>query len=142
MAQAQKAYQDLYAPMHEAMKKSQKALDDILTPEQREKLQENRMATLIKTLTDPVQLSGEQLGKVKAAYREAAKKGEARRQRIKGGKLPDYQVVQRALGPATVAAVSEPTGWFFKGVLLPKETLGAATLAEKPAAKAPVHAQD
>ncbi|MGA2063489.1 MAG: hypothetical protein ABSG86_00890 [Thermoguttaceae bacterium] len=72
----------------------------------------------------------------------AAKKGEARRQRIKGGKLPDYQVVQRALGPATVAAVSEPTGWFFKGVLLPKETLGAATLAEKPAAKAPVHAQD
>ena len=84
MAQAQKAYQDLYAPMHEAMKKSQKALDDILTPEQREKLQENRMATLIKTLTDPVQLSGEQLGKVKAAYREAAKKGEAEAMRALG----------------------------------------------------------
>ena len=75
IAQAQKAYQDVYAPMHEIMKKSQKALDDILTPQQRDKIQENQTATWIKAVTDPVQLSSEQLDKAKAAYREFAKGG-------------------------------------------------------------------
>jgi hypothetical protein len=46
--------------------------------------------------------------------------GEVRRPRIDGHKLPSYDVVRRALGPAGVAAGSEPDGWFIKGYLLRK----------------------
>jgi len=120
MAQAQKAYQDLYAPMHEAMKKSQKALDDILTPEQREKLQENRMATLIKTLTDPVQLSGEQLGKVKAAYREAAKKGEAEAMRALS------ETVQNGLTPEQKTTIAK-----YRGMNYAKGAFARAKLSQE-----------
>jgi hypothetical protein len=70
----------------------------------------------------------------------AAQSGTPREQKIKGGKLPDFDVVARALGPVTAAAVSEPSGWFFKGVLLPKPA--AATASEKPAAKPSGSAQD
>ena len=73
IAKAQKAYQDLYAPMHEAMKKSQGELDAILTPEQKEKQQESRMTAMIKAWTDPAQLSDEQMKKLKAAYGEFTK---------------------------------------------------------------------
>ncbi len=73
IAKAQKAYQELYAPMHEAMKKSQGELDKILTPQQKEKLQESRMTAWIKAMTDPAQLSDEQMKKLKAAYSELTK---------------------------------------------------------------------
>jgi Spy/CpxP family protein refolding chaperone len=76
IAQAQKAYQDLYAPMHEAMKKSQAALENVLTQEQRDKLLDNRATTWIKAMTDPAQLSDEQVKKLKAAYAEVSKAGE------------------------------------------------------------------
>jgi Spy/CpxP family protein refolding chaperone len=75
IAQAQKAYQDLNAPVRELWKKSQKALDDILTPEQRGKVEENRMAAWIKAVTDPVELTPEQMEKARAAYREFTKNG-------------------------------------------------------------------
>ena len=68
IAKAQKAYQDIFAPMHEAMKKSQGELDSILTAAQRDKLQESRMKSWIKALTDPVQLTDEQMKKLRAAY--------------------------------------------------------------------------
>jgi hypothetical protein len=48
------------------------------------------------------------------------KKG-ARRQKIDGSQLPDYQIVRRYLGPAGLQVVSEPDGWFLKGMLLSKE---------------------
>jgi len=72
----------------------------------------------------------------------AAKKGTLRQQKIKGGKLPDYEVVRQALGPVTAATASEPSGWFFKGVLLPKQGPAAPTATGKPAAKAAANAKD
>jgi hypothetical protein len=47
------------------------------------------------------------------------KKG-PRQQRIDGSKLPEFDIVAKALGPATGAMTSEPNGWFIKGVLLTK----------------------
>ncbi len=73
IAKAQKAYQEAYAPVQEVFKKYQKELDAVLTPEQRAKQQEQRMTAWIKGLTDPVQLSGEQIEKARAAYGELAK---------------------------------------------------------------------
>ena len=73
IAKVQKAFLDINAPMYEAMKKSQGELDKILTPEQKEKQQESRMTGWIKALTDPIQLSDEQMKKLKAAYGELAK---------------------------------------------------------------------
>ena len=42
IAKAQKAYQEVYAPMYEAVKKFQKELDAVLTPEQKAKQQEQQ----------------------------------------------------------------------------------------------------
>jgi len=49
------------------------------------------------------------------------KKGAARRQKIDGSQLPEYQVVRRYLGPAGLKVTSEPDGWFLKGFTLSKE---------------------
>jgi Spy/CpxP family protein refolding chaperone len=91
IAKAQKTYQELFAPMHDAMKKSQAELDAILTPQQREKLQESRMVSWIKALTDPAQLTEEQTKKLKAAYGELTKAGHE----AMGRKLPE--IVQDVL---------------------------------------------
>ena len=72
-AKGQKAYQEAYAPFHQIMKESQKKLDDILTPQQKEKQTEHQMATWIKVYTDPIVLSEEQKQKAKIAYREMQK---------------------------------------------------------------------
>ena len=76
IAKSQKVYQDLYAPIHELMKKSQADLNNLLTAEQRAKQQENRMTTWLKSLTDPAKLSDEQTKRARAAYVELAKKGD------------------------------------------------------------------
>ena len=100
IAKAQKTYQELYAPMHEAMKKSQGELDNILTPPQREKLQESRMMGWIKALTDPAQLTDEQTKKLKAAYGELTKTGHEVMER----KLPELvQSVLTAEQKVTIA---------------------------------------
>ena len=46
--------------------------------------------------------------------------GTPRKQRINGTNLPEFAVVQRALGPSSMAVSSEPDGWFFTGVLVTK----------------------
>ena len=50
----------------------------------------------------------------------AGARGTPRHQRINGSKLPDFDVVGKALGPSTAAMTSEPDGWFIKGVLMTK----------------------
>ena len=70
IAKAQKAYQEAYAPFHQAMKESQKKLDDILTSEQREKQAAHQAATWLKALTDPIKLSEEQKQKARTIFRE------------------------------------------------------------------------
>ncbi|NMC18805.1 MAG: hypothetical protein GYA33_00135 [Thermogutta sp.] len=51
----------------------------------------------------------------------APEPGKPREQRIDGGKLPDYEVVRRHLGPAGLFGKAEKDGWFLKGFTLPKE---------------------
>jgi len=46
--------------------------------------------------------------------------GVLREQKIRGDKLPDFEVVRRSLGPAGTVAVNEPDGWFIKGMILTK----------------------
>ncbi len=68
MAKAQEANRELYAPLYEMMKKSQQELDAVLTTEQAAKLQHSRATAWIKAMTDPVQLTDEQMNKAKDAY--------------------------------------------------------------------------
>ncbi len=60
------------------------------------------------------------LGRTLNSLATGGKKGQPRRQRIDGSKLPNFAVVRKALGPSTAAMTSEPDGWFIKGVLLTK----------------------
>ena len=76
IAKSQKAYQELYAPIHELMKKSQADLNNLLTAQQRAKQQEHQMSTWLKSLTDPAKLSDEQTQRARAAYAELAKKSD------------------------------------------------------------------
>ena len=101
IAKVQKSYQDLYAPLHEAMKKSQAELDNVLTAEQKEKLQDNRAMNWIKSMTDPVQLTDEQMKKLKAAYGELTKTATLQ---VLGRSLPEViQNVLTAEQKATIA---------------------------------------
>ena len=58
------------------------------------------------------------LGRTLNSLAAPGKKGSPRRQRIDGSKLPDFDVVGKALGPSTAAMTSEENGWFIKGVLM------------------------
>ncbi len=60
------------------------------------------------------------LGRLLNAVFAQGQKGAARRQKIDGSKLPDYQVVRRYLGPAGFKATTEGEGWFLKGFMLSK----------------------
>ena len=60
------------------------------------------------------------LGRTLNSLAAPGKKGALRRQRIDGSKLPDFDIVGKALGPSTAAMTSEPNGWFIKGVLMTK----------------------
>ncbi len=75
IAKATKAYQDVYAPFHQAMKESQKKLDEILTSQQREKQLDQQAMMWIKASTAPIELSEEQKQKARAAFREMQKAG-------------------------------------------------------------------
>ncbi|MFZ5831623.1 MAG: hypothetical protein ACOY3P_16175 [Planctomycetota bacterium] len=55
------------------------------------------------------------------SFSPAVKRGERRKVRVDGSKLPEFDVVRRSLGPGGTAAVSEPDGWFIKGFTLTKE---------------------
>ena len=60
------------------------------------------------------------LGRTLNSLAAPGKKGAPRQQRIDGSKLPDFDVVGKALGPSTAAMTSEENGWFIKGVLMTK----------------------
>jgi hypothetical protein len=53
---------------------------------------------------------------------DTGKKGVPRKQKIAGSNLPEFSVVRRYLGPAGLAAMSEPDGWFIKGCVLRKQS--------------------
>jgi hypothetical protein len=62
------------------------------------------------------------LARVLNSFLAPSQQGTARKQEIDASKAPDYDLVRRYLGPGGMFAVSEEDGWFFKGVLLSKET--------------------
>ena len=70
---ASKAYQDLYAPMHEAMKKAQKELDDVLTAEQKATIFKHRAEMYVKSMFARAKLTEEQTAKIQAIIAEMAK---------------------------------------------------------------------
>jgi hypothetical protein len=98
IAQAQKAYHELLAPIHEIMRKSQSDLTDVLTPEQKGALHDYQLMTAVRSMVAPVQLSEEQIQHLKAAYKEGDIEGF-------GGKL--YPAIQQVLTPEQKAAIAK-----------------------------------
>ena len=115
IAKAQKAYQEAYAPVHQAMKESQKKLDEILTPQQREKQADHQATTWIKAMTDPIELSEEQKKKAKAAYRELQKApdyeatGASCRRSSRTSSLPSSGSSSTSLGWTCTSSRCSPT---------------------------------
>ena len=70
IAKASKVYQELYTPMQETWKKSQADLMKVLTPEQRTKLSEFQLTTSVKAVTTPITLTEEQMGRIRAVWKE------------------------------------------------------------------------
>jgi Spy/CpxP family protein refolding chaperone len=67
IAKASKAYQDACAPLSEMWKKSQAELNNVLTPEQKAKLREHQLTTMLSAVTAPVKLSEEQVQRIRQA---------------------------------------------------------------------------
>jgi len=61
------------------------------------------------------------LGRLLNALLGSGKKGEIRRQRIDGDKLPDFERVRRYFGPTGMLVTSEENGWFAIGLSVSKE---------------------
>ena len=93
IAKAQKEYQGVFAGTSEIYRKSQKELDDVLTPEQKAKRKDAQVAQLIKSLTGGVTLTPEQETKIKAVIAEAGG-GEG-----EGRERMNYKAVQDILTP-------------------------------------------
>jgi Spy/CpxP family protein refolding chaperone len=72
IAKAQKAYQEIWAPMTQIMKNSQADLASVLTAEQTAKLRDHRLMTVVKSMTDPIKLSEEQIKQLRAACKGLA----------------------------------------------------------------------
>lgn len=66
IAKAQKDYQEVSAETTNLYKQAQTDLDNVLTPEQKTKRQEQMMAQTIKSLTEPAVLTGEQVAQMKS----------------------------------------------------------------------------
>jgi len=71
IAKAQGDYQELHAPLHQLMRQSQDDLMQILTLGQKARLREFQMMKAIESMTAPVQLSDDQIRKIKAAWPKA-----------------------------------------------------------------------
>lgn len=99
IAKAQKEYQGVFAGTSEIYRKSQKELDDVLTPEQMAKRKDAQVAQVIKSLTDGVTLTAEQETKIKAVVAEAGG-GEGRER-------ANYQAVQDVLTAGQKAAITK-----------------------------------
>jgi Spy/CpxP family protein refolding chaperone len=70
IAKAMKDYQDVYAPFHEMMKKSQADLMKVLTAEQKLKWGEYQVMGMAKGVAMPVELSEDQIRKIKESCAE------------------------------------------------------------------------
>ena len=71
------------------------------------------------------------LGQVLNALLGEGKEGVLRKQKIDGGKLPEFDAVSHYFGPAGTFCPSEPNGWFLVGFTLDKARV-AGEVARKP----------
>ena len=102
IAKAQKAYQEVYAPFHQAMKESQKKLDDILTPQQKEKQADHQMATWIKAYDRPDRA---QRGAKAEGQDRSPRDAEDQRQRPWSAVCPD--AIRKILTPQQQTALNK-----------------------------------
>ena len=98
IAKAQREYQELYAPMHEMMKKSQSDLTNVMTPEQKAAFRDFQLMTAVRNMVAPVQLSDEQIQQIKANSKAGDLGGF-------GGKI--YQTVQQVLTPEQKTTIAK-----------------------------------
>ncbi len=74
IAKANKDYQDVYAPMHELMKKSQSDIMNVLTDDQKAKYKTSQLVNIAQGSVGGLKLSDEQIGKLKEACADMLKK--------------------------------------------------------------------
>ena len=117
IAKAQKEYQDVFAGTSEIYRKSQKELDDVLTPEQKTKRKDAQVAQVIKSLTDGVTLTPEQETKIKSAIAEAGG-GEGRER-------GNYKAVQDLLTPEQKATIAKKRALSYTGMMFGRANLTA-----------------
>ena len=67
------------------------------------------------------------LGQILNALLGDGKEGVLRKQKIDGGKLPEFSAVSRYFGPAGSFVASEPNGWFIAGFMLDKALVAQGT---------------
>lgn len=115
IAKAQKENQALFAGTSEIYSKAQKELDGVLTPEQKAKRQEARVAQTIKSLTDGATLTPEQEKKIKAVIAESGN-GETRER-------ADYQAVQDVLTAEQKAAIARNRALSFTKMMFGRANL-------------------
>jgi Spy/CpxP family protein refolding chaperone len=73
IAKTMKEYQDLYAPFHETMKKSQADLMNVLTADQKAQWGEYQLMGLAKSIATPAELTEDQIKKIKESCAEFLK---------------------------------------------------------------------
>jgi hypothetical protein len=67
------------------------------------------------------------LGQILNGLLGEGKEGVLRKQKIDGGKLPEFSAVSRYFGPAGTFVSSEPSGWFIAGFMLDKAIVSQGT---------------
>jgi hypothetical protein len=67
------------------------------------------------------------LGQILNALLGDGKEGVLRKQKIDGGKLPEFSAVSHYFGPAGGFVASEPNGWFIAGFMLDKALVAQGT---------------
>ena len=102
LAAAQKGYEEAYAGSSQIYRQAQIDLENVLTPEQRAKRQEEWASRMIKALTEPVALTPEQLAQIKAVL---AKRNAGSAEPWSGGQW--YESVQALLTPEQKAAIAK-----------------------------------
>ena len=98
IAKSQKEYQELYAPILEIAKKSDAVIQAVLTAEQRTKLLDNQLATMLTAYTPGVEVSDAQRQEIKASLGQSAGDYEAL-----GRKLPE--LIDRTLTADQIATI-------------------------------------
>jgi len=118
IARAQRDYQELQAPLHQLMKQSQDSLLQVLTLEQKARLHDFQITKAIESMTAPIQLSDEQIRRIKDAWPKADD--------VEAGAAIYDQAVQQALTLDQKVAIAK-----YRAAAFVKAAFGPAELTEQ-----------